>query len=404
MPAHLLQNALRRPWLVGAGAVLAASLALGGCDLSGLTGSQCTPQTCDYIVNTLVAAGGASGTTLLADSANTIYQYSGSSWTKVGAESFTQRGDGLIASPNFATDNTLFLGDSTSSDGGKTWAPLCVIVKAVSPNFASDKTVYGVDQQPPRSTSTTTTSTGTSGTTAPGTPVPTAAPVNCPTSTGSFYISTDGGQNWTAANGPQGAGDPDLFVVSPSFKTDKTIFAGFTVNLTPALYKSTDGGSTWTQVLSERQHVVALSSNFASDQTLIAVSNDKEQISTNGGQSWSNLKSPITADQIASVVFSPTYSADKTIALISAAVDSGSSAPHGTFISTNGGGTWTNYGPVTQRGANEPPFIFSPNYSSDKTVYTSSLDQAKGPATSTDLGKTWTAINNGLTLEAGLGG
>jgi hypothetical protein len=401
MPAHLLQHALRRPWLIGAGAMMVATLALSGCDLSGLTGSQCTPQTCDYIVNTLVAASGSSGVNLLADSNNTVYQLSGTTWNKVGAESFTQRGDGLIASPNFASDNTLFLGDSTSTDGGKTWSPLCVIVKAVSPSFASDHTVFGVDVQKPGSGSTASSSTTSSGTTGTSTPAPT---VNCPSSAGSFYISTDGGQNWTAAAGPQGAGDPDIFVLSPAFKTDKTIFAGFTVNLTPALYKSTDGGSTWTQVLSERQHVVALSTNFAQDHTIIAVSNDKEQISTDGGQSWNTLKSPITPDQIASVVFSPNYSSDKTIVLISSSVDSGSNAPHGTFVSTDGGNTWTNNGPVVQRGANEPPFIFSPDYSSDKTVYTSSLDQAKGPAISTDLGKTWTAVNNGLTLEAGLGG
>ncbi len=397
MPAHLLRGAALRPLIAGVAAALVAAFALSGCDLSGLTGNQCTPQTCDYIVNSLVAVNGASGTQLLADSGNALYTFDGSKWNKVSDETATHRGD-LLVSPGFASDKTLFLGNTMSTDGGATWTPLCVITKAISPNFASDHTVFAVDNQgnsgSSSSTSTTSGSTGTSTTAAP----------SCPSSNGAFYTSTDGGNTWTTQAGPQGAGDPDLFVVSPGFKTDKTIFATFTVNLAPALYKSTDGGSTWNKVLDGRQTVVALSTNYANDQTVIVAGASSAQISTNGGQSWNTIKTPVTPDQIAEFAFSPAYSQDKTIVLVSAAVDNGSSAPHGTYTSTDGGNTWTQSGPVTQRGSNEPAFLFSPNYSSDKTVYTSSLDQGKGPAKSTDLGKTWTPINNGLSLLSGLGG
>lgn len=397
MPVQLLQGAARRPWLAGALVAVVASFALAGCDLSSLTGgSQCTPQTCDYFINTLVAAPGSSGTKLLADSNNVVYQYSGSTWNQVGAESFTQRGDGLIASPNFGSDNTLFLGDSESTDGGKTWAGLCVIVKAVSPNYASDKTIFAVDAKGKGGTTT-------GGSTTTGSGSTTTANTSCPSNTGAFYTSTDGGKTWNANAGPQGAGDPARFVVSPTFKTDKTIFATFTVNLTPNLYKSTDGGNTWNQVLSEQQQVVAVSPNYASDNTVVAVSNDKAQISTNGGQSWSDLKSPVPAAQVAEVAFSPNFASDKTLLLVTSAVDATSST-HGTFTSTDNGANWTNTGTVTQRSENFPAVVFSPNFASDKTIYASSLDQGKGPGTSTDLGKTWTAINNGLTLQAGLGG
>ncbi|MBA3824935.1 MAG: hypothetical protein H0X24_13700, partial [Ktedonobacterales bacterium] len=131
-----------RPLTVGA-AALVATFTLAGCDLSSLTGgTSCTPQTCDYVVNTLVAVNGTGGTTLLADSETAVFQFDGSKWTKVGAETAAKR-DALLASPSFTTDQTLFLGNTTSTDGGKTWAPLCAIVKALSPNFGSDHTVFG---------------------------------------------------------------------------------------------------------------------------------------------------------------------------------------------------------------------------------------------------------------------
>ncbi len=382
-----------RPLALGV-AVIVASIAFAGCDLSSLTGgTSCTPQTCDYFVNTLVAVNGTGGATLLADTEKAVYQYDGSKWAKVGAETATQRGNGLLASPSFTTDKTLFLGNSTSTDGGVTWAPLCAVVTALSPNFGSDHTVFAVDA----------TVNGTVATT--GTPTSTTpAAAKCPTSKGAFYISTDGGQTWNPITGPQGAGDPDPLVVSPTYQSDKTIFATFTINLAPALYKSTDSGQTWTKVLDNRQTPVALSTNFAQDHTVIAVSVDKVQRSTDGGQSWNAVTTPVTANKVAEVAFSPNFAADKTVALVSSQVDQGSTDVHGTFIATDGGTTFAASGPVTARGVNMPAFLFSPNFASDKTVYTAALDQGQGPAKSTDLGKTWTAFNAGLDLAAAPGG
>ena len=377
-----------RPWLAGATVALVASFTLAGCDLSGLTGSSasCTPQTCDYVVNTLVAVNGTGGATLLADTENAVYQFDGSKWNKVGAENAVKR-DALLASPSFTTDKTLFLGNTTSTDSGATWTPICAIVKALSPNFGSDHTAFAVDA----------TVGGTvSGGSSNGTPVPSTA--KCPSNQGAFYISTDGGQTWNPIAGPQGAGDPDPLVVSPSYQSDKTLFATFTINLSPALYKSTDSGQTWTKVLDGRQSPVVLSTNFAADHTVIAVSSDKVQQSTDGGQTWATLNTPVTAGKVGEIAFSPNYASDKTIALVSSQVDTGSTEPHGTFISTDGGATFTATGSVTVRGLNTPAFLFSPNFASDKTVYTSSQDQGIGPAKSTDLGKTWTPINSGLDL------
>lgn len=404
---HRLLTSSGRGWRAGAVVALVAALFVAGCDLSGLTGASCTPQTCDYVVSTLVAVTGAGGTpVLLADSPDNsppdLYQFDGTTWNKVGSETASQRGP-LIASPAFATDQTLFLGNSVSNDGGKTWTPLCAIVNAVSPSYATDKTIFGTNAIV--GTGAAPTATPTVG---PQTPTPTSngAPSGCPTSSGPFYVSTNGGQSWSAGTGPQGASQPNLFILSPSFGSDQTIFATFSIAVNqqpaPALFKSTDGGQSWNKVLDGKQNVLAVSSNYAADQTVIAVSATAMQISTNGGGNWTSLTPPTDPTQVAEVAFSPNYAKDKTMLLVSAAVDQGSTTPHGTYVSTDGGKTWTLNGPAAQRGQNFPAVIFSPAFATDQTIYASSLDHGQGPAKSTDLGKTWTAINTGLTLVAGL--
>lgn len=375
-------------WIAGAVIALIAGTVLSGCDLSSLTGTQCTPQTCDYFVDSLVAAKASSGVTLLADSQNAVYSYDGSKWNKVGAESVTLRSL-MLASPNFASDKTLFLGNSISTDGGQTWTALCGTVDAISPGFASDQTVFASDATVASSGST-------------------SGPTGCPTSSGPYYVSKDGGKTWSPGKGPANSGRPDQFVLSPAFDQDHTILATYSVTQNqqpvPSLFKSTDGGQTWSQVLTGKQDIVAFSPNYAKDKTIFAISGTSAQKSTDGGSSWSTVTTPVAASFVAQLTFTPTYAQDHTIVLVSAAVDTGSSATHGTFISTDGGSNWTLNGPVTQRGTNQPAIVFSPNYASDKTAYCSSLDMGQGPAMSTDLGKNWTAIANGLTLSQGLGG
>jgi Sortilin, neurotensin receptor 3,/BNR/Asp-box repeat len=375
--------------LMLAGMIIGLTLAFAGCDATSLLSQQCTAQTCDYVVNQLVAVSGPNGPMLLADSAQAIYQYGGSSWQKIGDENASVRGP-LLASPNFANDHTLFLGNSRSTDGGKTWQLICMTATAVSPNFATDKLVFGIDPNPNPPAD------------ASGTPQ--AKPTGCPSSTGSFYASQDNGQTWNAITGPSGAGDPDQFVISPTYKTDRTVFATFTVQLNSALYRSTDGGQSWQKIQDGRKDLIAISPNYASDKTVVALDSTALHISTDAGNTWKQLSAPIGASKIKEVAFSPTFSQDKTIVLVSASVDTSSSEASGTFSSTDSGATWTKISALTQRGQNYPALLFSPNYASDKTIYTASLDSGKGPALSTNLGQSWNAINTGLTLQSGLGG
>jgi hypothetical protein len=390
---HFLQF-VRRSWLPGL-LLVSLGISISGCDATDLLQQQCTPETCDYMVNQLTAIHGSSGTILVADSNNAFYTFDASAnkWNKVGAEIATHRLP-MLVSPNFASDKTAFIGNSVSTDGGATWSFLCVATIGISPDYATDKTVFAKSAV----------GTGSVSISGPADENGNATnqTVTCPANKGAFYASPDGGKSWNTISGPSGAGEPDVFVISPTYKKDHTIFATFTVDLASGLYRSSDGGQTWSQVLKSRQDSIAISTNYSSDKTIIAVAIDAVQISTNGGSSWKSLPTPITPNRIKEIAFSPNYSSDKQIALVSVFIDKDSKEASGTYFSTDQGSNWNKAGTVTQRLQNYPAILFSLDYASDKTLYTASIDQGKGPGKSTDGGKTWTAIADGLEMISGL--
>ncbi len=367
-------------------------LSFSACSAANLLGSQCTPSTCDYFVNDMaVVSNGQNGDILLADAENAIYQYSGSQWNKIGDEKATVRGP-LFVSPNFLNDNTMFLGNSVSTDGGKTWSLLCVSVIGISPNFGTDHLIFGKDAQIPGSGTPTATATA-NATAAP------ASAYSCPQTAGSFYTSTNNGQTWNTVSGPANTGDPNIFTISPTYGQDHTIFAQFTdSSFATNLFKTTDGGQTWSQVLTGKQNLVAIAPNFAAEQTLIAVNNTNAQISTDGGQTWNTLSTPVTSLDINEVAFAPNFFKSNEIAFITFAADSSSTTSQGFYTSTDGGKTWNQQSTVTQEGVNNPAFIFSPNFAQNNKLYLSSNGQGQGPAVSSDGGQTFTTFNSGLDL------
>jgi len=131
----------------------------------------------------------------------------------------------MALSPDFATDQTLFVGAldgnlHRSDDGGLTWQTLggglppgTVWVKAlaISPQFARDDMLFaGLDQ--------------------------------------GICKSTDRGRSWQAVNTglpyrPDGGlAEVLALAISPDYATDQTLFAALFEH---GVYKSTDGGSSW---------------------------------------------------------------------------------------------------------------------------------------------------------------
>ena len=107
---------------------------------------------------------------------------------------------------------------------------------AVSPNFASDHTLFA----------------GTYG-------------------GGGVFVSTNGGASWSAAN--TGLTNTDVYslAVSPNFASDHTLFAG---TWGGGVFESTNAGASWsaanTGLTSTYVYSLAVSPNFASDHTLFA--------------------------------------------------------------------------------------------------------------------------------------
>jgi photosystem II stability/assembly factor-like uncharacterized protein len=165
--------------------------------------------------------------------------------------------DRIVVSPAFSSDRTVFFGgrigyDKTrgwgvfrSTDGGETFTLMKsgegrhLQSLAISPNFASDGTIF----------------TG-----------------SAERGGGSVWRSDDRGENWveTAEGLVVQEDGPDL-ALSPAYADDKTLLAGTIAGL----FKTTDAGNQWSKVatpeLEGRSYIeaVAISPEFPKDQTLI---------------------------------------------------------------------------------------------------------------------------------------
>ncbi|HET7090318.1 MAG TPA: hypothetical protein VFL17_16900 [Anaerolineae bacterium] len=228
----------------------------------------------------------------------------------------------LAISPAYAADQALFAvtGFGTtgytvyrSTDAGETWqAPATVPTGGlqnltgvvVSPNYAVDRTLYAI---------------GASQT----------------------YRSTDGGIIFTEAGGWFSTHPLTDLAFSPAYAADRTLYATASGGDPAGLYKSTDGGTVWTPTgLTGNLSAVAVSPDYADDQTIAAINTDDGRItiSPDRGASWSSSTITLSgsADQH-TLLFSPTFAADGIMLAASA-------ADPGAYRSTNGGATWSPVG------------------------------------------------------------
>ena len=134
-------------------------------------------------------------------------------------ESYPRPAVGVFVSPTFDQDQTVFLiheGLQRSTDGGETWArsPVDLSDLALSPAFASDRTVFGWSD-----------------------------------SVG-MLRSTDGGESWQPANAGLtltefGSG---RLLISPDYPTTQTVYFCWEPGVSdeePRTFRSTDGAANW---------------------------------------------------------------------------------------------------------------------------------------------------------------
>jgi len=264
----------------------------------------------------------------------------GDVWTLVHSGYSVQA---LAVSPDFGTDGTVFSGLQLAgvyktTDSGTTWntansgLPSTQIRSlAVSPGFAADQTVFA----------------GILG--------------------NGVYKSNNGGTTWSAANTGIASLTPLSLAISPFYASDHTVFVATTDGQYSGggpfyhVYRSVNNGTTWTQAdsgLSGAISKLAISPQFASDQTLYAVTSGGIYKSTNSGNSWTRVNTATTGN---SVVLSPVYSSDQTLF-------AGIYADN-VYRSTNGGSSWnpssSSFATVRQLSA----LSISPAYYLDSTVF-----------------------------------
>ncbi len=182
----------------------------------------------------------------------------------------------VVFSPNFVVDDTVFAAAGTigqhgffdggvyrSINGGENWEEILtnrvILGLAVSPNFASDQTLWAAVW----------TYSGSSG----------------------IYRSMDGGDSWSSIA-------PDVaatkIIVSPDFASDQTLL----VATSTGLQKSSDGGDSWNLVgPAEEITAVTISPLYGASQTMVAATTDTLRRSTDGGLSWEILDSGLMATQ-----------------------------------------------------------------------------------------------------------
>ena len=216
----------------------------------------------------------------------------------------------VVVSPAFPQDGLVFAGTNggilRSSDGGKTWevailrtpSPL-VSALAISPNFASDKTLFA-------------------GTMEDG-----------------VFRSTDQGTEWVFWN--FGLYDPNILclVVSPDYQTDNCLFAG-TEN---AVFRSQNSAHSWkdTSFPLDRGPVLslAISPNFTRDGTLFAGTDSHGLFcSKDRGKTWQPVAGLDVTGPINALLISPEYPAKVEILAL---------AEERLFISRDDGLTWSDW-------------------------------------------------------------
>lgn len=332
----------------------------------------------DYTVDKTLFAwgyeGGSTSPPLVTPPRPAVYRSidAGATWQPAGGGIGAQSIWDVAISPAFPVDHTLFAatdsGAYRSQDSGDNWqligsaAPQPWASLLISPNYATDRTLFGIQN-----------------------------------TIGSGAIkSTDGGVTWTPLPGGPAGGYPIYLAISPAFGSDGVLFAytGFS-----GVYKSADGGNTWQQIndgLSDiNVNSLVLSPDFARDQTLFAgvgggYYNTASGVfrSKSGGGNWSRISQGLNGLTVSSIATSPAYESDGIIF---------TATNGGLFKSLDRGRNWrfldigSSYGYISG-------LAVSPAFASDGTVFAATL--SNGVFRSQDGGQGWEPANTGLSNAA----
>ncbi len=281
----------------------------------------------------------------------------------------------LAISPHYASDRTVFAGTTDagvfrSTDAGRTWAAsnsglskLCVEHIAISPSYQIDGTIF----------------------------------LGLWDADGGVFKSVDRGQTWSSRNNGLTGREVSALAVSPNYASDQTLYAAIWASSdlwwTGGIFRSSDGGEIWYRVLmradSSELTCLASSPDFQSDGIVLAGTEANGVLkSTDRGDTWSAVSVGLddsASKAVRGIAVSPNYAIDQTVFL---ATDGG------LFKSTNGAGDWSPSGSFS--GATAAVSI-SPDYGVDETIF---AGNTVGVYKTSDRGNWWADASEGLSYPS----
>ncbi|MBN1890691.1 MAG: hypothetical protein JW850_22040 [Thermoflexales bacterium] len=149
-----------------------------------------------------------------------------------------------------------------------------------------------------------------------------------------LYRSGDGGRNWERVYRPDGNWLVQSFALSPEFGRDRLMFLG-TLKEKHNVYRSADGGASWrpTELGLPLELVwasaLALSPQFGHDRTVFLGTDQGVYRSSDGGQMW---RLAVNLPEVVDLAISPGVDGRQTVFAVS--------ARDGVYVSTDGGEQW----------------------------------------------------------------
>ena len=274
----------------------------------------------------------------------------------------------LAASPTFEQDGICFAARGSglyhSTDGGQTWqpayatldleAPLPTMAVVLSPAFAADRTVF----------------------------------VGAP---GGILRSFDGGETWDVVEFPSPPPVVSALVTSPNYARDGILLAG---TVEDGVFSSSNRGGHWVAwnfgLLDLNTICLAISPDFARDETLFVGVDSGIFRSTNGGRAWREVNFSPDLAPVLSLALSPGYAED---GILFAGTES-----HSLYRSQDGGRSWARLGEDGIRDVVNA-IILSPRFPEKADIL---VTVGEGLLLSRDGGQTWAEWGSGVEFGAGL--
>jgi photosystem II stability/assembly factor-like uncharacterized protein len=208
---------------------------------------------------------------------------------------------------------------------------------------------------------------------------------------GGILRSFDGGETWDVVEFPSPPPVVSALVTSPNYVRDGILLAG---TVEDGVFSSSNRGGHWVAwnfgLLDLNTICLAISPDFARDETLFVGVDSGIFRSTNGGRAWREVNFSPDLAPVLSLALSPGYAED---GILFAGTES-----HSLYRSQDGGRSWARLGEDGIRDVVNA-IILSPRFPEKADIL---VTVGEGLLLSRDGGQTWAEWGSGVEFGAGL--